>query len=225
MGFQDSAYSWRARLHLGGAKPAVIAGVLASALLIVLCAAFGALGASGSSFEIVKGSADASASEAASSASAAAEEAPQICVHVGGCVAHPGVCYLPAGARVAEAVEAAGGFADGAAHDAVNLARVLSDGEQIIVPSADQAAAVASPSADAGGAGGAPSSAAGGRVNINTADVAQLVTLDGVGEATALKIVKDREANGPFKTIEDLKRVSGIGDKKFEGLKDRICVG
>ncbi|WP_165055929.1 MULTISPECIES: ComEA family DNA-binding protein [unclassified Adlercreutzia] len=225
MGFQDSAYSWRARLHLGRTKPAVIAGVLAVALLIVLCAASGALQAGGTSFEIVKGPGGASASEAASSAQSAAEEAPQICVHVGGCVAHPGVCYLPAGARVAEAVEAAGGFAEGAAHDAVNLARVLSDGEQIIVPSAEEAAAAANPSVAAGSAAAPPASAAGGRVNINTADVAQLVTLDGVGEATALKIVRDREANGPFKTIEDLKRVSGIGDKKFEGLKDHICVG
>ena len=62
------------------------------------------------------------------------------------------------------------------------------------------------------------------RVNINTASIDELMTLDNVGEATAKKIVSDREKNGPFATIEDLKRVSGIGDKKFEAIKERICV-
>ena len=64
-----------------------------------------------------------------------------------------------------------------------------------------------------------------GKVNINTASAAQLDTLPGVGASTAEKIVADREANGPFKTVEDLKRVSGIGDKKFAALADAICVG
>ena len=61
-------------------------------------------------------------------------------------------------------------------------------------------------------------------VNINTATAEELVTLNGIGEATAEKIIADREANGPFPAIEELKRVSGIGDKKFEALRDAICV-
>ena len=67
-------------------------------------------------------------------------------------------------------------------------------------------------------------SGAAGLVNINTADAAALEKLNGIGEATAEKIIADREANGPFKTLEDLKRVSGIGDKKFEALRDAICL-
>ena len=102
----------------------------------------------------------------------------------------------------------------------MNLARVLTDGEQIIVPSTQTD----------GGSDAAPATAASpgttaGKVNINTADAATLDTLPGIGASTAAKIVADREANGPFKTIEDLKRVSGIGDKKFSQLEGCITVG
>ena len=127
---------------------------------------------------------------------------------------------------MADAVDAAGGFAEGASEEALNLARPLNDGEQVLVPSVEDAARTV---AGAGGAADSASVAAGSsadaRVNINTASVAELQTLNGIGEATARKIVSDREANGPFAAIEDIKRVSGIGDKKFESLKDSICVG
>lgn len=220
MSFQRSAYSWRARLHVGKAGPAVVAGVLAAGALVAACAGFGLLHAgSASGFEVSKGTADPPAAQESAASSVEEATPAEICVHVSGCVAEPGVRYLSEGARVAEAVEAAGGLSANADGDAVNLARVLVDGEQVYVPSVEEAAAAAPAG---GGSGGA--AAATGRVNINTADAALLQTLDGVGEATALKIVKDREANGPFQTIEDLKRVSGIGDKKFEGLKDSICV-
>lgn len=142
-----------------------------------------------------------------------------IFVHVTGSVASPGLYELADGARVAEAVEAAGGFAEGAATDAVNLARVLFDGEQIVVPSVES-------TAEAGASGAQTGSATEkGKVNINTADAAELDEITGVGPSTAEKIIADREQNGPFATIEDLKRVSGIGDKKFESMRDEICVG
>ncbi|MFR8010112.1 MAG: helix-hairpin-helix domain-containing protein, partial [Gordonibacter urolithinfaciens] len=151
-------------------------------------------------------------------------------VHVGGAVAAPGVYDLAEGARVLNAVEAAGGFAEGAARDALNLARTVSDGEQVVVPSeadiaAQEAASAGVGGASAGAGASAPAGSASGKVNINTASATQLDTLPGVGASTAEKIVADREANGPFKTVEDLKRVSGIGDKKFAALADAICVG
>lgn len=221
MGFQESAFSLRARLHMGRLSPAVLVGVVVCACVVVACVFSGVAGAfSAPQFEIHDSTSEKAASEAGQSPEVdqASEAQETICVYVSGCVASPQVCYLPVGSRVADAVEAAGGFADDAALDAINLARLLNDGEQIVVPSAEQAAA--SPSGEATTPADSSS-----LVNINTADVSQLQTLDGIGEATARKIVADREANGPFQTIEDLKRVSGIGDKKFEGLKDSICVG
>lgn len=154
-----------------------------------------------------------------------------IYVHVTGAVNAPGLCELRPGARVDDAVQAAGGFTEDAATWSVNLARPVSDGEQIIVATTEAAGqpgfaggqAGETPAAqDAGGEVSTPASP--GLVNVNTADAAQLKTLPGIGDATAARIVSDRQANGPFKAIEDLKRVSGIGDKKFEALRDLICV-
>ncbi|MFR1640007.1 MAG: helix-hairpin-helix domain-containing protein [Eggerthellaceae bacterium] len=116
---------------------------------------------------------------------------------------------LKEGSRVQDAVEAAGGFAENAAPDALNLARVVADGEQVIVPTIEQQEASA-----AGAAASEASASSGGLVNINAATAAELDALPGIGPATAEKIVADREANGPFSAIEDIKRVSGIGEKK-----------
>ena len=130
------------------------------------------------------------------------------------------------GSRVEDAVEAAGGLAEGAAPDALNLARPLADGEQVIVPTleeVEQSAAAGSALGAASGAGGA--SPASGKVNLNTAGADELDALPGIGPATAEKIVADRQSNGPFADVEDLKRVSGIGDKKFAQLVDLVCVG
>ena len=236
MSFQRSAQSWRARLHLSGARLPVLVGVTAVAIVVMVCAGRLLLDAASSEgFAVVQpGDAEQAAgdgdAEAAADAGASQAAPAPLRVHVGGAVAAPGVYDLAEGARVLDAVEAAGGFAEGAARDALNLARTVSDGEQVVVPSEADIAAQEAVSAGAGGAAaGAGASAAaggaGGKVNINTASAAQLDTLPGVGASTAEKIVADREANGPFKTVEDLKRVSGIGDKKFAALADAICVG
>lgn len=236
MSFQRSAQSWRARLHLSGARLPVLVGVTAVAIVVMVCAGRLLLDAASSEgFAVVQpGDAEQAAgdgdAEAAADAGASQAAPAPLRVHVGGAVAAPGVYGLAEGARVLDAVEAAGGFAEGAARDALNLARAVSDGEQVVVPSEADIAAQEAVSAGAGGAAaGAGASAAaggaGGKVNINTASAAQLDTLPGVGASTAEKIVADREANGPFKTVEDLKRVSGIGDKKFAALADAICVG
>ena len=236
MSFQRSAQSLRARLHLSGARLPVLVGVTAVAIVVMVCAGRLLLDAASSEgFAVVQpGDAEQAAgdgdAEAAADAGASQAAPAPLRVHVGGAVAAPGVYDLAEGARVLDAVEAAGGFAEGAARDALNLARAVSDGEQVVVPSEADIAAQEAVSAGAGGAAaGAGASAAaggaGGKVNINTASAAQLDTLPGVGASTAEKIVADREANGPFKTVEDLKRVSGIGDKKFAALADAICVG
>lgn len=236
MSFQRSAQSWRTRLHLSGARLPVLVGVTAVAIVVMVCAGRLLLDAASSEgFAVVQpdgaeqAAGDGDAEAAADAGASQAAPAP-LRVHVGGAVAAPGVYGLAEGARVLDAVEAAGGFAEGAARDALNLARAVSDGEQVVVPSEADIAAQEAVSAGAGGAAaGAGASAAaggaGGKVNINTASAAQLDTLPGVGASTAEKIVADREANGPFKTVEDLKRVSGIGDKKFAALADAICVG
>ncbi len=181
--------------------------------------------------------ASADASRAVTGMAGAAGSTPVI-VHVVGAVLHPGVYELPAAARVRDIINAAGGLAGNAAEASINMARPLADGEQIVVPTQDEyAKAIAGAGAQNGsGAGksvvspggasaenpGAPS--AGAVVNINTADAAALDALPGVGPSTAAKIVADREANGPFTSADDLGRVSGIGPKKLEALKDFIRV-
>ena len=153
-------------------------------------------------------------------------------VHVVGAVRHPGMYALAGGARVADAVAAAGGLAGNAAQASVNLARPVADGEQVAVPTLDEVARGTAPAggaappaggaAQTGGSVAAGSSA--GPVNINTADATALDVLPGVGPSTAQKIVADREANGPFTSPDDLGRVAGIGPKKLEELKPRVCV-
>lgn len=134
-------------------------------------------------------------------------------VHVSGAVAHPGLYVLPAGARVVDAVAAAGGFADQADTAAVNLARPVSDGEQLHVAARGEAPAEAAASAQGDG-----------RVNLNTADLAALDTLPRIGPAMAQRILDWREANGRFTSVEDLLAVPGIGDKMLESLRDLVTV-
>ena len=126
-----------------------------------------------------------------------------------------------------DAVEAAGGFAAEASQESVNLARKVSDGEQIFVLTVEEFEASpssSSPSSGSSDAGAQASSGADGLVNINTAGLEALDSLPGVGPATAQAILDEREANGPFASIEDIQRVSGIGEKKYEKLKGSICV-
>ncbi|KQQ00955.1 hypothetical protein ASG06_15945 [Rathayibacter sp. Leaf185] len=136
-------------------------------------------------------------------------------VHVAGEVAEPGLYLLDTGARVADALAAAGGFTDVADRAAVNLARRLVDGEQLLVP-AQGAAPVGAPAA-----GGAPAS--GGVVSLSTATAAQLEELPEIGPSTAAKIVAYREANGPFTSVDQLLEVPGIGEKTLEAFRERVA--
>ena len=151
-----------------------------------------------------------------SPASSDAVTAPAVFVHVSGAVAEPGLYHLAAGARVFDAVSAAGGFADDADSGAVNLARLIGDGEQLHVPTV----AEAGETAERGGA----ESVTGGKVNLNTADLAALDTLPRVGPAIAQRIIDWREANGRFTSIEDLLSVPGIGEKMLAGIRDLVTV-
>jgi competence protein ComEA len=153
-------------------------------------------------------------------------EATEVVVHVAGAVMRPGVYHLPIGSRVTDAVSAAGGLLGAAAPNAINLARIVGDGEQIYLPTVEEAAAGKLAPPGAGGAAGGTSAAstAGtfGLVDLNTATVTELDALPGIGPSTAQKIVDDREANGPFASPEDLMRVPGIGPAKYESLKDLV---
>jgi competence protein ComEA len=135
-----------------------------------------------------------------------------IFVHVLGAVERPGLYELADGSRAVDAVAAAGGFTDVADQSGINLARFVTDGEQLRVPAVGEA-----PPAQSG-------TTAGGLVNLNTADAATLETLPRVGPALAGRIIDWREANGGFGSVEDLRHVTGIGDKTFADLKDLVTV-
>ena len=142
----------------------------------------------------------------------------RLAVHVAGHVRRPGLVRLPAGSRVDDAIRAAGGVTSGADLDAVNLARKLIDGEQVLIPGPGDPPPPLPP-----GASAAPGAAA-GPLDLNTATVEQLDTLPGVGEVTAGRIVAYRTAH-PFTTVDELLEVPGIGQRRFEQLKDLVTVG
>jgi competence protein ComEA len=137
-------------------------------------------------------------------------------VYVSGAVLHADVYDLSPDSIAQDALTAAGGASGDANLDAVNLARPLSDGDQVYVPHVGE---VVTPLPQEGG-GAAP--AASGPVNINTADQAALESLPGIGPALAQRIIEYREANGPFASIEDIQNVSGVGPATFEGFRDLI---
>ena len=145
-----------------------------------------------------------------------------VVVHVVGAVAVPGLVRLPSGSRVADAVSAAGGATSEADLSRVNLARPVTDGEQVVVPRPGEQITLAP-----GGGGTAGSSAApagGGPVNLNTADAAALDTLPGIGPVLAERIIAFRTENGPFASVDDLGEVSGIGDRLLEQLRPLVSV-
>lgn len=157
-----------------------------------------------------------------SEASASTVPEKTVYVHVTGAVGKPGVYELAEGSRVAAAIQAAGGFSDDAQLDSCNLARVLVDGEQLKILSVEEAASVEAKPDNVGG--GETKSGSSGIVNVNTASESELETLPGIGPSTAKRIVADREEKGPFESVEDLTRVSGIGEKKLESIAGLVSV-
>ena len=149
----------------------------------------------------------------------------KIFVDIGGEVNHPMVAELDDGSRIEDAIEVAGGLTAEADVASINRAAFISDGDKIYIPSKEEMAGstgVGLQSSADTGYGAMPAGVSTGKVNINLADSEQLQTLTGVGPVTADKIIEYRESNGRFTNIEDIKNVSGIGDKTYEKLKDSI---
>lgn len=142
------------------------------------------------------------------------DEPEMITVHLVGAVKRADVYELPAGSRVYELLEAAGGAAKGADLESVNLARPLYDGEQVVIHAEGEAAAGAA----------SPGETSAQKVNINKATVEELQTLPGIGEVRARGIIEHREEYGPFADIEEIMDVSGIGPGIFKQLKDQITI-
>jgi competence protein ComEA len=151
-------------------------------------------------------------------------------VDVVGQVRRSGVVRLPPGSRVLDAVNAAGGAKPSADLNLINLARVLADGEQIVVPKPGEAVPGASGSQGAGspagssGQGSAGSGSAGGLVDLNTADASALDSLPGVGPVLSQRILDWRTAHGRFSSVDELGEVSGIGDKLLAQIGPKVKV-
>jgi competence protein ComEA len=139
-------------------------------------------------------------------------------VHVAGAVRSPGVYRLRDGERVQDAVRRAGGARAGADLNAINLAAKVADGQQVVVPRRGAAGAVPVSGAGAGEPGGPPQAP----VSLNTATAEQLDTLDGVGPATANKILEYRRQHGGFRSIDDLGEIPGIGPKRLAALRGKV---
>jgi competence protein ComEA len=158
--------------------------------------------------------------------------AAPIAVHVAGAVLRPGVYVLPAESRVIDAVGAAGGSTPAADPNSVNLARRLTDGERLYIPTRAEVAKLGQSAAAAGWDGGGAGSGGGGpgsgtgyrKVNLNTATLAELDGLPGIGPTLATRIIQYRVQNGPFNALEELLNVSGIGGKKLADLRELVTI-
>jgi competence protein ComEA len=161
----------------------------------------------------------ASASSAPAAASAASASPPVVVVQAAGAVQQPGLYRLATGSRVDDLVHAAGGLASDADPDRVNLAALLTDGEKVYIPRVGEAVPV-----DPGGGGGTASSGGSQPIDLNTASIAELDTLPGVGPATAQAIIDYRTEHGRFQSVDDLLNVRGIGTTKLEELRPLVRV-
>ena len=156
-------------------------------------------------------------------AAATADSGPpkqEITVYVTGAVNKPGLVNVPEGARAADAVNACGGLLPTADGEKINMAQSLKDGQQLKVPEKTGT----NGKTDSGKTDKSKGADSGEKVNINTADEKALDTLPGVGPAMAKRIIEYRETEGAFQSIEDIKKIRGIGEAKFAKMKDRICI-
>lgn len=153
------------------------------------------------------------------------KEKNKIILHITGEVNSPGIIEIEEGSRLANAIEAAGGLTENADINKINLAYVVKDGQKINIPNVNSVDTSSYITEDIGeNIIIEDINSNTNLVNINTATQTELETLTGIGPSTALKIIKYREENGKFTTIEDIKNVPGIGDSKFESIKEEICV-
>lgn len=218
---EATATPWRRRLaHLLEFRPRE------TAALGVLCAAVVAAAAFAYARSLPRSEPAALASPLPAPSVEASPGSPAtLIVHVAGAVRRPGVYALRPGARVIDAVRAAGGGAPGADLGSINLARPLADGERVYVPRRGE-----TPGPEASGVGGvvsgggSSSGSASEKLNLNTATAAQFEALPGIGPVLAQRIVDYRTQHGPFRSVRDLLKVEGIGEKKFAAIKDHVTV-
>lgn len=155
------------------------------------------------------------------------EESEEIVLHIIGAVKNPGIVKIKEGSRIVDVIEAAGGITEDADISKINLAYIVEDGQKIFIPSitdeiTEETEYVTSESGD--NIIVDDNEGENMMVNINKATQTELETLPGIGPAMALRIIEHREENGNFENIEDIKNVKGIGDAKFENIKNHICV-
>lgn len=205
------AASPRRRLGTGGAIILVLAA-------LAITVAIGVVRTTGGGAGTVSAPVGATARAAAPTPAATG----RVYVDVSGAVRSPGLFVLPGNARVVDAISAAGGFTPKAQREGVNLARPLTDGEQLVVPQVGSSPAAAETPAPAGTSAGGGT--AGARVNLNTATQDQLEQLPRIGPALAQRILQWRTDNQRFTSVDDLLAVSGIGDKMLAGLRDLVTV-
>lgn len=199
----------------------VVVGVLAA--IVMLAAGAIALASGGhDGSAVVVGAVDASEAPAGSGSGATG-----LVVDVGGAVLHPGVYHLARGARIGDAITAAGGFGPrvdaGRAATVLNLAAPLTDGQQVRVPSRDDADADAGTGTRGPTATAGPGAVSSPLVDLNSATEAQLEALPGIGPATAAKIIASRETT-PFASVQELRDRKLVGQKAFDGLKNLVSV-
>lgn len=210
------------RRHLG-----VLAGVLA---LAVAFSAFLILRARADSEPVVLASPAAASpvappgAPASPTGSTSPTPAAELVVHVLGAVNEPGVVRLPVGSRVVDAIEAAGGLTKAARPGQLNLAQVLTDGQQVVVSDEADKSQVRDGGSGGGGAPSGGSAGPGELLDLNSATAAQLEELPGVGPVTAQKIIAWRTEHGKFSRIEELQEVSGIGPKSYAEIAPHVRV-
>ncbi|MGT2949847.1 competence protein [Streptococcus cuniculi] len=196
----------------------IVAGVGLSGILALVFV----LGQTGQTEEATSLTDFATSSEQVVEKTASSQSETSLVVDVKGAVKKPGIYHLPAGSRIHDAVEAAGGLTEAADSKSVNLAQKLSDEGVVYVATKEEAVSIipsASP-AQASGDKGATT----GLVNLNTATEAELQTISGIGAKRAADIVAYRESNGRFQSVDDLKNVPGIGGKSLENIRPYVTV-
>lgn len=159
------------------------------------------------------------------------EEKSQIIVHIAGEILNPGVISLDEGARIIDAINKAGGITNEADLSKVNLAYILEDAQKIYIPNVNEKEIIENMSSEIVKSGSTQENSNTGeklkngeKININTATQKELQKLTGIGESIALRIINYRKENGKFNTIEDIKNVSGIGESKFNKIKNDIII-
>ena len=221
--------AWLERVPDWARRPGALAAVAAVAALAIVAVVFVLRAPAGPPASLALPRADAgtvaSASPAAPGASAPPSTGGMVTVHAAGAVASPGVYALPAAARVADVLVAAGGSLPDADLDRINLATRLNDGDRVYVPRRGEVMPTGVAGAEGGGASTAGSSTtAAGPIDLNGATVEQLDTLPGIGPATAQAIVSYRNRHGRFRSVTELLEVPGIGPSKLEAIRTLVRV-